>query len=406
MADLALWLSTHHPLLVTSATETLAPASDETLKAQVAESVAAFFDSLIRAAQYDDASRLYPLLVDWVETRSAPTEDDPTVMLPILTRLKQAAQVLIQQRCSPEDAVDLLLKLDRYVDDAATRLAALEAELVLNQLRNQLHSAEIQIERLDKSKSDFIAIAAHELKTPLTVIEGYAGILRGMSESPDQQAIASGLETGAQRLREIVDDIIDISMIDLRLLDLHMQPVWLHHILDAIEGRVRGLLRQRSLSLMIEREAIPSAVTFADPERLRLAVEKVVNNAIKYTPDGGEILISARELSGFVDLMVRDQGIGIASRDLLRIFDAFSSTGDVSLHSSGKTKYKGAGPGLGLPIAKGIIEAHGGTIWAESAGFSEADHPGSTFHIMIPMRNHPPPEAQAGNIRYDYTSEE
>lgn len=393
MADLAFWLSTHHPYLVASATETIAPDANETLKAQVAESVEAFFDSLIRAAHFDDASMLYPLLVDWVETRSAPTEDDPAVMLPVLTRLKQAAQAAIQKECPAEEAVALLLKLDMLIDDAATRLAALEAESVLSQLKNQLRAAEIQIQRLDKSKSDFVAIAAHELKTPLTVIEGYAGMLRGISRTDDEQVIASGLQTGIQRLREIVDDIIDISLIDLHMLDLHFQQIWLHHLVDAVESRMRGLARQRKLTVDIQRHTIPAASTYADPERLRLAVEKVVANAIKYTPDEGQIVICARELSGFVDLMVQDQGIGIAPRDLLRIFDPFASAGDVALHSSGKTKFKGAGPGLGLPIAKGIIEAHGGTIWAESAGFSETDHPGSTFHIMIPMRDSPPAEA-------------
>jgi signal transduction histidine kinase len=86
---------------------------------------------------------------------------------------------------------------------------------------------------------------------------------------------------------------------------------------------------------------------------------------------------------------VQDTGIGMSASHINHIFDAFSSVGDVSLHSSGKVKFKGSGPGLGLPIARGIIEAHGGSIWAQSPGYNEQTCPGSTFHIMIPLREPP-----------------
>jgi signal transduction histidine kinase len=404
VADLAYWLSTNVEALVEAATEKLAP--NETLKAQVVESIEAFYDSLMRAVHFNDPTHLYPLLVDWVETRSAPTDDDPTVMLPILAKLKQATQEQIRLRCTPEEAVDLLMAVSSLLDDVMTRLAGLETESLVAGLRNKLRSAEIKLELLDKSKSDFIAIAAHELKTPLTVIEGYTGILRGLATSTQEQTVVGGIDTGVKRLKEIVDDIVDISLIDLSMLELNFQPVWLHHLMDAVESQVSDLVTQRRLRLVVVRDNIPLQHTFGDAERLLQVLVKVVMNAIKYTSDGGQITISGRELPGFVDLMVQDEGIGIAPRDLQRIFDAFSSIGDVSLHSSGKTKFKGGGPGLGLPIAKGIVEAHGGTIWAQSAGYSETDHPGSTFHIMIPMRNSPPPERVDGMVNMESANEE
>lgn len=394
MADLAEWLSSNIDVLVEAATEKLAPS--ETLKAQVVESIEAFYDSLMRAIHFNDPTLLYPLLVDWVETRSVPADDTPAVMLPIVAKLRQATQEQIRLRCVPEEAVDLLIALNTILDEVMTRVATLETESMVAGIRNKLHSAELKLEQLDKSKSDFIAIAAHELKTPLTVIEGYTGILRGLATSTQEQTVVGGIDNGVKRLKEIVDDIVDISLIDLSMLELNFQPVWLHHLIDAVESQVSDLLAQRNLSLVIERDTIPLQHTFGDPERLLQVLEKVVMNAIKYTSDGGQITISGRELPGFVDLMVADNGIGIAPHDLQRIFDAFSSIGDVSLHSSGKTKFKGGGPGLGLPIAKGIIEAHGGTIWAQSAGYSETEHPGSTFHIMIPMRDSPPPERVNG----------
>ena len=101
-------------------------------------------------------------------------------------------------------------------------------------------------------------------------------------------------------------------------------------------------------------------MTFGGPERLMQVFRNILTNAIKFTPDGGLIRISGRKLSGFIEVIVTDTGIGISPDDQQKIFDKFSQLGNISLHSSGKTKYKGGGPGLGLHIAKGIIEAHGG----------------------------------------------
>jgi signal transduction histidine kinase len=246
---------------------------------------------------------------------------------------------------------------------------------------------------LDKSKSDFIAVAAHELKTPLTLIEGYTNMLRSEVQEAEQPRIAlmlSGIASGTLRLKETVDDMIDVSLIELRLLPLHFQPVWLHSLIHMVEFELSDAIRQRQITLNIRHEELQEKLTYGDPERLHQVFYKVVSNAIKYTPDRGTINIAARDLPGFTDIMVGDTGIGIATENLTRIFDKFSSMTEVSLHSSGKVKYKGAGPGLGLAIARGILEVHGGSIWAESPGYDEKHLPGSVFHIMIPMRSAPP----------------
>lgn len=128
---------------------------------------------------------------------------------------------------------------------------------------------------------------------------------------------------------------------------------------------------------------------FADGERLFQALRNIVLNAIKFTPDGGEIMVSGRKLPGFIEVIVTDTGIGIDPEFHSAIFEKFGRLGNVSLHSSSKTKFKGGGPGLGLPIAKGIIEAHGGAIWVESDGFDEVNCPGATFHILVPERKEP-----------------
>jgi signal transduction histidine kinase len=186
--------------------------------------------------------------------------------------------------------------------------------------------------------------------------------------------------------------MIDVSHINLNTLTLHYQPIWFHQLLETIENHMEEALSERSLDFRIEHHTFPKEKTFGDPQRLVQALHNVVTNAIKFTPDGGQITIGVRELQGFVDVIVRDTGIGIDPADLPHIFEVFSSLGEVGLHSSGKTKFKGGGPGLGLAIAKGIIDAHGGNIWAESDGYDEVTCPGSIFHIMIPIRDELPAE--------------
>jgi signal transduction histidine kinase len=119
----------------------------------------------------------------------------------------------------------------------------------------------------------------------------------------------------------------------------------------------------------------------------------LIQNAIKYTPDEGQIRITGRLLGEgmlpqdqTIEIIVADTGIGIAPHDLERVFEKFYRAGDVMLHSTGKTKFRGAGPGLGLTIARGIVEAHGGRIWAESPGYDEETCPGSQFHVVLPVQ--------------------
>ncbi len=391
MQELAEWLQAQNALLVELAVNELA--QTEKLRATVVEATEAFFDSLLRTLRQHTPVSLNLILLDWVEARSAPTAEEPVGFLPILTTLKKITWNTICTYAPSECVVPWLTELEEVFASGAAYLATLEAEALVTDIRSELNRALVDVERLNKSKSDFIAVAAHELKTPLTLIEGYTNMLR--SSFPEEQVpgigvMLSGISSGTTRLRQIIQDMIDASMIEMGLLTLHYQPVWIRRLIDIIEFEFADVFKQRNLTLQIHRDTLPEKPTYGDPERLYQVIYKVISNAVKYTPDGGKISLRARELSGFVELVVEDTGIGIAPEDLQRIFEKFSSLTDVSLHSSGKTKFKGGGPGLGLAIAKGIIEAHGGTIWAESPGYDEQRLSGSTFHIMVPMRSAPP----------------
>lgn len=405
MADLAQWLDDNLNTLVEAAIAELS--QDETLKSEVLESVSAFFDGLLRSARLHSPTPLNTILIDWVESRSAPTEEELAGLGIVLVALKQVTWQQINLLSLPGEAVELLFASDQLFTEALIYLFQLETDTLLAHTRNQLQAAQLHVERLDKSKSNFIAVAAHELRTPLTLIEGYGNMVRntGIAAKNEQVALLlDGVDAGVRRLREIINDMIDVSLIDLNLLELYYQPVWLHQLLSAVERMMQATLAQRSLEFVIDWETVPKEPTYGDQERLLQVLHKVVMNAVKYTPDGGRVVIRGRTLPGFVDVMVVDTGIGISVADLPHIFDTFSGLGDIALHSSGKTKFKGGGPGLGLPIAKGIIEAHGGTIWAESDGYNEESCPGSTFHIMIPMRSSSPDDTMV--TMYDVSAKE
>jgi len=208
-----------------------------------------------------------------------------------------------------------------------------------------------------------------------------------------------GVHAGTRRLREIVDDMIDVSMIDNNLLSLNFQPVWINHIFESIQRELKDTIQHRKIHFNVKSFQGINEMVFADGERLYQAFRNVVMNGIKYTPDGGSVTIDGRLLSGFIEITIADTGIGIDPEYHTSIFEKFGRLGDVSLHSSGKTKFKGGGPGLGLPIARGIFDAHGGAIWVESPGYDEIACPGSIFHIMLPLRKNPPDDKSAKLFR-------
>ncbi len=352
-----------------------------------------FYQAVYETVRDNDFTPLFDVLSNWTTTQSAPTEDEFSRLMPVVVKLKQVHAHHIGQQSADDETIELLFDLEKVYDPAIVHLSHLEAEGLLRRMRIQLSEARAELDRLDKSKSDFIEVAAHELRTPITLVEGYTNMLRGsvpnLDDDPALTPLVHGIEGGVARLREIIRDMLDVSLISLGMIELYEQPVWLAHLMEMLESHVQEAIADRDLEFIIEHDQIPQEPILGDPERLMQVFQKVAFNAIKYTPDGGRVLVSARRLTSFTDIMVIDNGIGIDPDNISRIFGMFSSVGDASLHSSGKTKFRGGGPGLGLYISKGIIEAHGGNVWAESPGYDEELCPGSTFHIMVPMRAAP-----------------
>jgi signal transduction histidine kinase len=143
-------------------------------------------------------------------------------------------------------------------------------------------------------------------------------------------------------------------------------------------------IRDRQMNIHFDPVAWPDRIR-ADAELLELTMNNLISNAIKYTPNGGNITITGQADAQHMRISVKDTGIGVAKDDQERIFERFHTAGDTMLHSTSKTAYRGGGLGLGLAICKGIVEAHNGRIWVESQGFDADKLPGSEFIISLPL---------------------
>jgi len=260
------------------------------------------------------------------------------------------------------------------------------------QLNESLRTAYERLERLDRAKSDFLSIASHELRTPLTQIRGYTDVLNELARSDtltrDQIArITENISRPVRRLERIINAMLDASMLETGM-SFHFAPTTLAGVIRTAVELWQDALQERRLTLTTSGlDTIP--LIRADMERLVQAFSNLISNAIKFTPDGGRITIEARPLDEeYFEVTVADTGIGINKVDQELIFEKFYRVGSIDLHSSGEYKFKGGGPGLGLSIARGVIEGHGGCIWVESEGYDEERCPGSTFHVVLPYHAH------------------
>ncbi len=266
-------------------------------------------------------------------------------------------------------------------------------ERMVSQRVEELNNAYTTLEKLDKNKTSFIQVAAHELRTPITVIKGNLGILKTLDAIKTNEGylgIAESALKGTDRLLSIVNAMLDVAKLEGQTIVPHMEPVMLGLVLQLVHKEYKKDLEERSITLLIDKGIGSLPIIQADTQLLQKALDCVVVNAIKYTPDGGSVTISASvetddRQSRWLEVRVKDTGIGIDPANHKVIFEKLHQIGKVELHSSGRTKFKGGGPGLGLAIAAGIVKSHHGKIWVESPGCDEQKLPGSTFFIRLPM---------------------
>ena len=280
---------------------------------------------------------------------------------------------------NPRAAIDIIrITLDRM--RANDHMAIAELQRTNNVLR-----------QLDRNKSEFIQVAAHELRTPLTVLSGYVKLLRSFPDVKTNPALAEvieGIIKGSDRMHEVVNLMLDVSRIDTETLKVTPEAVPLTKIIYALVHDFAKAAEDRRIELFVE-TAIDTPEIYGDPTLVQKAIYHLLINAIKYTPDGGKVTIRTRscriddEVPG-VEIAVQDTGIGLDPKHQQLVFEKFYQVGSVAIHSSGKTSFKGGGPGLGLAIVRGVARAHGGKVWVESTGHNETTFPGSTFYLQLP----------------------
>jgi len=242
-----------------------------------------------------------------------------------------------------------------------------------------------EIERLgeiDRMKSNFIAIASHEIVTPVTMIRAYADMMQEGSLGEVTSLQREGLDAirrGTGTLTRLARDLTDMSLIDRNQLPTKFSPADVGEVLEEVAVQVAPFVSQRDqqMSIGVESGLVHPRV---DRDYLGQAILNVVMNAVRFTPDGGSIDLTARRVVDGIEIGVSDTGIGIREEDQERIFTKLVELKDINLHSSGTAEFNSSGLGLGLSIARGIVEAHGGRIKVESQVGT-----GSTFRILLPI---------------------
>lgn len=296
----------------------------------------------------------------------------------------------------PSQVEDFLQgRVDPLSDDERTENLQIHAQKLVERLETkvrELESVNHRLRELDQMKSDFIVLVSHELRTPLTLISGYSYLLEEHLKRAQEIVtvdslgnISNGLNLGVKRMQEVIDEIINFSRVAAGMLDLSFGPISLQALFQDTKDEFDAICQKRQLNLHLgDFRHIP--LIEGDGTQLRLAFSNILSNAIKFTPDGGNIFVIGRTSGNLVEILIRDTGIGIPAEEQQRIFEQFYVLGSIEHHSTSKYAFQGGGLGLGLAVAKGIVEAHNGRISVESERRDPDNLPGSTFHIFLPTK--------------------
>lgn len=243
----------------------------------------------------------------------------------------------------------------------------------------RLEDALREVQNISKTKSEFISAVSHELRTPLTSIKGYASILMAgkLGDVPDQVKERLGkINMHSDNLVNLINDLLDISRIESGKIEMNIKEGSLLHIIETIHDLLTPQMKDKNIQCVIKYdERIPELAM--DSGQIERVFINLVGNAVKFTPENGTITMRAKlENENLVQCEVSDNGIGIPEKDIVKLFDEFYRVSNtINEHVKGT--------GLGLPLAKKIVEAHDGEIWITSKM-----NEGTTFHFTIPIKKH------------------
>lgn len=272
---------------------------------------------------------------------------------------------------------------ERRADEIGDVMAAFdsmaEGLLEKQRIREQKLELEVlnaQLEAVSTAKSKFLANVSHEVRTPINAIIGYSEMLEDPSYSSlteKQVSYVQNISASARHLRELINDILDLSKVEAGKIELRFEPFLVRDALGATLATVRPQADQKGLQLVLDENGCPETMV-ADLLRFRQILYNLLSNAVKFTPEGGQVTVTAQRNGESLAVAVQDTGIGFKAEDMPRLFEEFTQL-DASLAR------RDEGTGLGLALTKKLVELHGGTIQASSPGEGQ----GSTFTFTLPL---------------------
>lgn len=334
------------------------------------------FDGLLHVPvkSKDDVLGLLSLAVTRKESR------DREFVQP-LESLGRLVAIALQHGHSQEQNLSRERRLKAEVEATTRELEDTNKRLIerVKELKTLYKELQIRVEELtnaNRAKDEFLSIVSHELRTPLTSLTGFLSVLldgEAGAISEQQQRFLAIAKQSATRLNLIISDLLDVSRIESGRLNLEMGECSLHDILQTSYEGLKAAAASKSLQLRLH--ALPTLPSiWGDPSRLQQVVDNIVSNAIKFTERGGEIDISGEEKGDFLMVTVRDTGPGLTPDEQAKVFDMF-------YQADASTRRSAGGAGLGLAIARGIVNMHGGQISVQSEKGN-----GATFTFLIPRK--------------------
>ena len=298
------------------------------------------------------------------------------VIYPLIVRLEVIGVLVI-------GIVDEHASLSVYKKDLIDRLAGVVGIALDNSLLYQsIQDANERLKQVDKLKDEFVSLASHELRTPMTIIKSYLWLFMDKKKGQLTDREMTYLEraySSTERLINLVNDMLNVSRIESGRLTLKVQNIQIVDVIDRIVGELVPRAKQLGLKLSVVKPTTAVLPVSVDPDRIEQVLINLIGNSLKFTPSGGTISVSIIPHDKDVLVEIIDNGKGLSKENMGKLFQKFGTMGDNYLH-----KQEAQGTGLGLYLSKSLIEMHGGKMWVESQG----ENKGATFSFTLPYAPH------------------
>lgn len=336
------------------------------------------------------ADVLYPALPrEWVDSFQKTLGIKTSLAFPIVAKDKVLGSLIFslskEKSMIPDEEWAVL---DSFVGAVGIALDNALLFKSLTDTTEKLRVANEKLEQLDKLKDEFVSLASHELRTPMTVIKSYIWLLlegKVGEISEKQKTYLDRTYTSANRLIAMVNDMLNISRIESGRFTVEPKPMSMVSLITEVVSEMQARAAEQQLNLLFETPQIAPPMVNADSDRIKQVLINLIGNSLKFTPKSGSITLSIEQKDGYLITHVKDNGQGIKAEDMEKLFKKFNMLGGNYL-----TKQTGQGTGLGLYLSKSLVELHKGRIWVESDGEGK----GSTFSFTLPIASNLQPEAQ------------